>query len=204
MTGGIKGFSMRKLFLGLATAAVVALQVSAANAALYNWSFSGNGNSGGGTMTADQDLVDPATFHLTSITGNINGNTISGLDTFDGPDQKIFPTSPELVDTLGFSFGSTIGPFNIYEDDGLFDEGSVYDCGAQYCIIGPGALDVSTDEPSFTAFDRTPFIDPNSQAVAIDFSITPASAVPEPLTLSLFGAGVAGAAALRRRKSRKA
>jgi hypothetical protein len=38
----------------------------------------------------------------------------------------------------------------------------------------------------------------------VSLSVSDRTAVPEPLTLSLFGAGLAGAAALRRRKAKKA
>ena len=49
----------------------------------------------------------------------------------------------------------------------------------------------------------------NSGSNDTDFGVTgsntaKANIVPEPLTISLFGAGLVGAAALRRRKSKKA
>jgi PEP-CTERM motif len=51
----------------------------------------------------------------------------------------------------------------------------------------------------------TGFLDPGSPGFGYgDFIIAGSSAVPEPLTLSFFGAGLAAAAALRRRKKRTA
>ena len=45
--------------------------------------------------------------------------------------------------------------------------------------------------------------DPNGQFSVDDFVIKDITPVPEPLTLSLFGAGIAGAAALRRKRKNK-
>jgi hypothetical protein len=181
--------------MGLIAGAVLVATGFSANAASFDfdWSFSGSGISGGGTLSADQDSVNLNTFTITSISGTVNGDTISGPTDFYFPDMLIFYPNPPnvVVDANGFAFGVGDGSnsYNIYENVG-YDPGSVFDCGALYCIVGPGP----TDNSNF----------PNDPITALDsLTLKQISSVPEPGTWALMIAGFAGLgfAAYRRRSA---
>jgi hypothetical protein len=181
--------------IGLIAGAMLAATGFSANAASFDfdWSFSASGISGGGTLTADQDPVNLNTFTITSISGAVNGDTISGPTDFYFPDQLIFYPNPPnvVVDTNGFAFGIGDGSnsYNIYENVG-FDPGSVFDCGALYCLAGSGP----TDNSNFPADPIT----------ALDtLTLQEINSVPEPATWAMMIVGFAGLgfAAYRRRWS---
>ncbi|WP_293900696.1 PEPxxWA-CTERM sorting domain-containing protein [Phenylobacterium sp.] len=179
-------------FLGLAGAFAL-LQATAAHATLLDWSYTAaNGTMGGGTFTADQDLVDPAIFHLTSVTGTIDGLTILGLSGYDGADNQVYATSPVVVDTAGIAFDVGGGlNFNIYEDFGNFPPPSPYACAAHYCIEGPAVLGQTAGAAPIRALD------------ALNITVHGGgAAVPEPASwaLMLMGFGGLGAAIRTRRK----
>ena len=127
----MKNWAVR--FAVLAACAVPFL-ASSANATLLVWSYTGTGISGSGTMDATC-VGDVCT--INSISGTANGMTIVGLDTYDGPDNLVFPPAPPLfgVDSLGFSFSvGAAGSYNLYED--LYDSSSPYYCGgAVNCLL---------------------------------------------------------------------
>ena len=171
--------------LGVAAVAAAALmQVTAAHAAVLDWSFTAfNGLSGGGTFTANQDGANPVVYHLTSVTGTIGGEAVT-LSGYDSADNVAFPTSAVVIDTLGIGFATSGGLFyNLYEDFG--NVGPAYACGSPYCIEGPNA------------FDQLAL---NVQSVPT-LSIT-LEAVPEPATWTMMvvGVGVLGGALRQRRK----
>jgi hypothetical protein len=169
----------------LSVAAVMAMvQATAAHATILNWSFTAlSGLTGGGTFTANQDMVDPAIFHVTAATGTIGGEAVT-LSGYDGADNKAFPTSPILVTSAGIGFSTASGFYNVYE----FFTGvnPIYDCGALYCIEGPNPSGVTAQNIS----------------AAPNLSITISGGVPEPATwgLMILGFGVLGTV-LRRRRS---
>ncbi len=167
-----------------AVAAAALMQVTAAHAAVLDWSFTAfNGLSGSGTFTANQDGGDPAVFHVTSATGMIGGEAVT-LSGYDSADNIAFPTSPVVIDTLGIGFATSGGLFyNLYEDFG--NVGPAYACQSAYCIEGPNTFDQ---------------LAANVQSVPT-LSIT-LEAVPEPATWAMMvvGVGVLGAALRHRRK----
>jgi hypothetical protein len=180
--------SLRHVLIG---AAFVALQASAASAATLDWSYTGPGISGGGTLTAT--TTDDITYFVSAVSGTANGQTIAGISAYDGPDQKVFPVSPTQVTTFGFSFsvGDGTQSYNLYEDDGLFDPSSPFFCGAEYCLLGPG------DTVTGGAGDPVAALD--------SFTVSIAS-VPEPATwaMMLVGFGGLGAAMRASRRAKAA
>ena len=182
---------MKKLLVASAVAGVLSL-ASAARAVTFDWSYSGGGLSGGGTLQAIYD--GGVTYTITSISGLANGVTISGLTSYDGPDQFIFYPNPPnvVVDGLGFSFGVGDGSmsYNIYQDGGLYTPGSYYSCVNLYCILGPGPTDGSN-------------IGPGGDVVTPLDSLTltlVAGSVPEPSTWAIMLLGFAGLGVLAYRK----
>jgi hypothetical protein len=188
-TNGMEAFmSLRQVLMG---AAFAALQASAAGAATLDWSYSGPGGSGGGTLTAT--TTDDITYFVSAVTGTANGQTIAGISAYDGPDQKVFPVSPVQVTTLGFAFsvGDGTQSYNLYEDDGRYDPTSPFFCGAVYCLLGPG--DTATGGAG----------DP---VVALDSFTVSIASVPEPATwgMMLVGFGGLGAAMRTSRRAKAA
>lgn len=175
-------------FSAAAGLAATFAMASPANAVVFDWSFSGQGVSGGGTITATQDSVDLVVFHLTGITGFVNGTPISGLTSYDSPDQLVFYPNPPnvVVDVLGFAFGVGDGStsYNIYEDFGNYEPGTYYSCGGvPYCILGPGLTDGSNIN-----------VGPGSDAVTALDTLTlseVAGSAPEPSTWAMMGLGFA-------------
>ena len=180
-----------------AACAALALGVTSADAAVFDWSFSAAGISGGGTMTATQDPVNTNTFTLTAISGQVNGAAISGLSSYDGADQLVFYPNPPnvVVDTLGFSFGVGDGSqsYNIYEDFGNFTPGTYFACGQAYCLLGPGPSDSSNIN-----------VGVGSDAVMALDSLTLSAAAPEVSTWAMMLLGFAGLGFAGYRNARRA
>jgi hypothetical protein len=78
----------------------------------FDWSFIGP-ISGSGRLEAkrdNQDYPGAAAFLITSISGTVDGMTVTGLTDYDSPDQAIFPFAALEVDPIGFSFGVSQAP----------------------------------------------------------------------------------------------
>ncbi len=169
--------------LAIAAAAAFALQASAAGATTLIWSYTGPGpNSGSGTIEGTLLTSGPYAggYSVDSISGTANGQTITGVDTFDLPDNVVYPPSPPNVgvDTNGFSFDAGGVQYNLYEDFGNFDT-PPFACGAVYCLISS-----TSDTVALTDFT---------------VSLAPAG-VPEPASWAMLILGFGGiGAALRSR-----
>ncbi len=163
----------------LRLAAVVALlgSVPAAQAAVWDFSYSGGGYSASGVFTTG-NTGSPYT--VTGITGTADGYAITGLTSYGAADQLLYypPTGGFYADNAGISFENADG--------------------VQYNI---------TNYPTTVAnFINISTLDPGGGgccSVAIDMTVTQ---VPEPSTWAMMGLGFAalGLAALRggRRASR--
>lgn len=186
---------MRKHVLWMALTALIALQVSGANAATatFDWEYVGPNAFifGIGTLQATDD--GGGQYTVTSISGKANGLTVVGLSGYDLPDQLVFynppPGTPSIaLDSGGVSFSVAGGnSFQFYEDDTLYTPGPPYGCGGVYCLLGPGAPGSPGPGDPFTT---------------VDFSLTFVSETPLPAALPLFaaGLGVIGLFGLRRKR----
>lgn len=143
------------VLLPLAAAVVPA----AAATVTYDWSLSGPAASlggvpypGSGTITATQSTGGAWT--VDSITGSIDGSSITGLTTFDGSDNLLFPTGTAPLDTHGIAFqtaaGQTIDIFSFFAE-GSKPSGNAYGEIASNpggFGVGTFALTAAVPEPS--------------------------------------------------------
>jgi len=185
---------MRRYGLWATAAAMFFSYATLANADILDWSYTGPGiNNGSGTMNATFDSVNND-YIINTISGTANGQTISGLSTYDFPDNIVFPPAPPNigVDSTGFSFTVADGTaYNLYEDDGLYTPGPPYGCQAVYCLLGPGDPVTGGAGDPFVALDN--------------FTVSVETAVPEPSTWAMMILGFAGVGFLAyRRKSKPA
>ena len=107
---------------------------------------------------------------ITGVSGTANGQTITGLDSFDDPDNLVFPPAPPNVgnDRNGISFDAGGIQYNLYEDDGGYTPGTEFACGAVYCLISSTSATVALT----------------------DFSVSLAGGVPEPATWTMMLLGL--------------
>jgi hypothetical protein len=174
---------------GIRSAIVLAALVVCAGTARHAFgdqfdvTWTGGSGPGNAVVTATEQS-DDVTWVVTSITGEQNGDAITGLSNYGGADNLIFPTSFELVDEDGLAFTTASYSYNIFENPlALFADS---ECSSQF----NGAC-LAVDE-----FGPAP--------VLASFSITPVTSAAEPgsmmlLTLGLFG--VVGAGMFRKRSS---
>jgi hypothetical protein len=156
--------------------------------------------------------------------GNGTGFGSGGSNQADGLDLTTFITAGGTATssaTLAFNedlhyFGLLWGSIDTFNSLELLEGNTVVGTvtGTQAATAahtlpsGDQALDGTAyvNITSDVAFDAVEFLSPTQHAFEFDnvsYSPNAIPTVPEPLTLSLFGAGLAGAAAIRRRKKAK-
>jgi PEP-CTERM motif-containing protein len=159
----------------LLMSAMAGLTISAnfAYADSFNFSFSGVGVSASGTFTTNP--LSGGSYLITSISGTQNGSPMSLLapGQFTDNDNLLFP-SPPFLDGGGVSYLVGGSFISIEFDTGVVPAGYIIEGGPFGC-----------------------------GTVSISFSASPASAVPEPATLLLFGSGIFALGAAWRRKKLK-
>ena len=114
----------------------------------------------------------------------------------------------DSLDNSVFEFTGTVSVTNGEQFQAGHDDGLQLQIGSILVIDAPGPTSFTTTPATYTGPTGTFSFDlvygeccgaPADLGIALPFE----SSVPEPLTLSLFGAGLAGAAAMRRRRKIK-
>ena len=116
-----------------------------AHADPFNWSYTGVGISGSGTLTATfLNSNDGGTFQVTHMTGTANGAAI--VDVLPLPpggyglyDNLFFPNASPQLDFPGLAFTVAGGQaFNLFFDTVATGD---FNCGRiGYCLLGPGTV----------------------------------------------------------------
>lgn len=182
-----------KTISALVASAALVFQVSAANAATFNWSYTdGGANVGSGTLTATPDATVLNAYDITSITGTANGYVIdSDATTFALPDQLVYVGTGYSIDDRGISFYSTASDvsFNLGADLAVgHTQYAGYACNFAYCLLGPSTGTADTTFGTNTDPTGAQIFTP----VGVDVSITLTGAVPEPSTWAMMILGFAG------------
>jgi hypothetical protein len=187
----------------IATLAILlgALGVNAANAGVYVVDAFNN-SSTGGTGLATLSLTAGESFSISSSTNDLW--SLGGLPRFSDGNGLVGNRFATASDDSGWSPGTQIGAdFGLWTQHGVSlpygslvgEIGGVYEeLGANFSgtAWNTGVLNLYTwDENNYDNFG------------SITFDVSAAS-VPEPITLSLFGTGLAGAVAMRRRRKQTA
>lgn len=165
---------MRGILAGL----LLLLVAGAAHATTFDFSYTGNGVAGSGSVTAD--LIAPGEYVAVSGTDTAVGGGVNGVLTLlpnpVSPSETYSPSGYFIYDSLLF-LGSNP---DISNGGWLFTNGS------------GGELNIFSNGPSdYVDYDNTGF------NVSITFEPVPA---PEPATLSVLMAGMACLVCTRRRK----
>jgi hypothetical protein len=86
--------------------AAAVMVCGAAQAKVWDFSYSGGGESGSGAFITG-DVGSPYT--ITGITGTADGSAITGLSSYAGADQLLFVPGPPSADFGGISFSTAAG-----------------------------------------------------------------------------------------------
>jgi hypothetical protein len=189
---------MKALLLNTAFAIAVIAVGTPSYAAVIPFTYSGTNGSGiGGAFSLTTGTVNPSgsfftpSVLVTGISGTFDGQSITGLSAPGAfyktagifgspgndnilyyPSTQTFNGSPTYLDRYGLSFSTATDEFNIY-----------------FGLGGYGLLDQRNGTSTVTS-------NIGGQLTLVSAQ----TAVPEPLTLSLFGAGIAGILLIGRRK----
>lgn len=151
-------------------------------------------------------------FSVTATGGPLMGDSASGFFTYDS--ASIVPAGNDagtgFLTALDFTWdGITYSAATANTGLLAFDGGgnlvaAIFgtNCGAGFCNVTAGHEQWSlTLTNNFTRFTYSTPSDAGFDRGSANFAPAPSTPAPEPLTLSLFAAGLAGLAARRRRKA---
>jgi hypothetical protein len=187
---------MRLLGMVLVVTGLLSVSLVTAHATTYDWSLSGDGLTGSGTITlsntASTTTNDPqgGTYYsyvaeniTGSITGGANMGSITGITTGDQANNLVTPNAPvdilyegHVVDNFGLDIAFTDGIYNLAADAGV---------DSKYVLA---------------AIDNTPA----ASYSPVTFALTPeVSSTPLPAALPLFAGGLVMLGFIAGRKKRK-
>jgi hypothetical protein len=160
------------------------LGIATARAATYDWTYTAPSPSlGGAFLTGSGTITTGASsdggFVADGLTGKLDGSVITGLIAaggFEGNDNIVFPTGSTVLSLDGLAFGDAAG-----------DKVDIFSFFAQ------GSTDV-TPGNNYGEFSTQGF------GVGV-FSLTAATAVPEPAGAAVLASSLLGLAMLRRRRN---
>jgi hypothetical protein len=210
---------MSKLLSTIATAAFLVAGASAANAGvIYSWHPFDSAPAAGETMVMDFDHPIATGYTMTwSGAGLYQGPLVSGIAAPPvGDDTKYLSiltgghatlTSPGIMESMSVYLGS-LDEFNSITFKGLNGFTQTFSGGALNSPANGNQIAGSTNRRYYFDFDPSDLVNQvifSSSGNSFEFDNIavndPPAQVPEPLTLSLFAAGLAGVAGLRRRKA---
>ena len=154
--------NLRTLFVSVAGAllAVTAGSVAPASATTWDWEVTGAGAYDGSGTISGSVSCGVGCFEITAATGDIAGDTITGISTFAGADNYLFPTAavPYQIDNNGISFavsGLSLGTaVNIFSEvgftlDKLDPENGTGEAFGTFSIVGEVATPLPAALPLF-------------------------------------------------------
>jgi len=183
---------LKKLLLAsLAAASFVGLS-NTASATVYDWTLSGT-FSGSGTLTTG--APDNGGYDITSFTGEIGGETVTGL--LGGDPGPVYTTSPSGL----FAYDNILYPTDDAPAlDGGGAGGFLDDYGALFSMAAHDEGNIWGDGGSdYGYYNEVSGTYDTQLGASQSFSII--AVVPEPMTLTLLASGLFGLGVARRRRT---